>query len=547
MAGIVSAFTVFTLFAARLLDALALPADLLRNIALALLFVMAAALLVPRFAEWLERPLAPLTRHRAGGGGFLLGASLGLVFVPCAGPVLAAVTAIAASNDVGLRALALTFAYAVGAAIPMLLVIVGGRSAAARLRCVRAARAVRLRRARGLAALGIALHVDERFQTALPGYTDALGGRLEKSARAERQLETLRGGGLEVAHAATNGLEDYGVAPALRPGGRWFNTRPLTLRSLRGRVVLVDFWTYSCINCLRTLPHVKAWDAAYRSRGLTIIGVHTPEFAFERDAGNVEAAVKRLGIGYPVVQDNGFGTWTAYANRYWPAKYLIDRAGHVRFVHFGEGSYGKTEALIRRLLGVGAGRADRVPDTTPVELRTPESYLGYERLARYEGSTLIPDRTAAYHLPSSLSQNALAYGGRWLVEAERIVAGPGREAPPPLLRAQRVPRSRRARSSRRPRQRPQDADGRGRLLQALHPPERLARRRHDGAEGHPRRLGLRVHVRLEVQGWPPRAASSPPSCSRSRRKRVSSAASASPEGRSSSASAESTRRSSSST
>jgi cytochrome c biogenesis protein CcdA/thiol-disulfide isomerase/thioredoxin len=424
--GLVLSFTVFTLFAARLLDALSLPADFLRNLALALLFLLAATLLFPPLGALLERPFAALTRYRAGGGGFLLGASLGLVFVPCAGPVLAAVTAVAASNDVGLRALALTLAYAVGAALPMLLVIVGGRSAASRLR----AHAPRVRIASGilvaLAAVGIALHYDERFQTALPGYTDALGGRVEKSGGAERELGKLRGGGgvVEAAHAATGGgLEDYGRAPELHPGGRWFNSKPLTLASLRGRVVLVDFWTYSCINCLRTLPHLRAWDAAYRSRGLTIVGVHTPEFAFEHDAGNVEAAVKRLKIRYPVVQDNDFATWNAYANRYWPAKYLIDRAGHVRFVHFGEGSYGETEGLIRRLLGIGGGRADRAPDTTPGGVRTPESYLGYERIARYAGSTIGPDRLQTYSFPKRLSQNSLAYGGEWRVQGERIVAG----------------------------------------------------------------------------------------------------------------------------
>ena len=500
VAGLILSFTAFTLFAARLLDALSLPADVLRNVALALLFVMAATLLVPRFAELLERPFAPLTRRRAGGGGFLLGASLGLVFVPCAGPVLAAVTAVAASNDVGLRALALTLAYAVGAAIPMLLVIAGGRSAATRLRAYAPRVRVVSGIAVGLAALGIALHLDERFQTALPGYTDALGGRVEKSASAERRLATLRGGGgvVEAAHAATDGLEDYGRAPELHPGGRWFNTKPLTLASLRGRVVLVDFWTYSCINCLRTLPHLRAWDAAYRSRGLTIVGVHTPEFAFEHDAGNVEAAVKRLKLRYPVVQDNDFATWNAYANRYWPAKYLIDRAGHVRFVHFGEGSYGETEGLIRRLLGIGAGRADRAPDTTPGGLRTPESYLGYERIARYEGSTIGARPDAELPAPEApLAERArlrrpLARRGR---AGDRRA---GRAPAPPLLRAGRLPRPRRARPRRRPRRRPPDADRSRRLVPALHAAGRPPRRRGAGAAPDARRRGLRLHVRVGV-------------------------------------------------
>jgi cytochrome c biogenesis protein CcdA/thiol-disulfide isomerase/thioredoxin len=425
IAGLVFSFTVFTLFAAWILDRLGLPKDLLRNLAIALLFVVAATLVVPRLGEVLERPFAPLTRHRAGGGGFLLGVSLGLVFVPCAGPVLAAVTVVAANNDVGIRALSLTFAYAAGAAVPMLLIALGGQRLAGRLR----AQAPRLRVACGLViglvALGIALHADERFQTALPGYTEALQG-IEESQRADRELVKVRGGEARAAvHTLRDGLPDYGGAPELHATGRWFNSAPLTIAGLRGKVVLVDFWTYSCINCLRTLPHLKAWDAAYRSKGLVIVGVHTPEFAFEHEASNVKAAVKRLGIEYPVVQDNRFRTWNAYANQYWPAEYLIDRDGQIRNVHIGEGEYGKTEALIRRLLDAGRARARAVADLTPRELTTPETYLGYERMARYWGSRVRSDELAAYRLPDLIPQNGFALGGSWRVEGERAVAGQG--------------------------------------------------------------------------------------------------------------------------
>jgi len=190
--------------------------------------------------------------------------------------------------------------------------------------------------------------------------------------------------------------------------------------------VLVDFWTYSCINCLRTLPHVEAWDRLYRKDGLVIVGVHTPEFAFEHVPSNVRAAVKRLGIHYPVALDNEYGTWTAYQNEYWPAKYLIDRTGHVRYAHFGEGEYGATERNIRLLLGEhpGAPASARLRDTTPTGVLTPESYLGYERLGRYVGSKLHPEAMARYELPKALGQHDLAYGGSWRVEAQRIVAGP---------------------------------------------------------------------------------------------------------------------------
>jgi cytochrome c biogenesis protein CcdA/thiol-disulfide isomerase/thioredoxin len=424
VAGLIASFVVFTLFASWLLGKLGLPQDFLRNLAIALLFLVAATLLVPQLGALLERPFASLTRFRGSGGGFLLGVSLGLVFVPCAGPVLAAITVVAANNHVGWRALLLTTAYAVGAAVPMLLIALGGRGLAGHLR----AQGARLRIASGLVialvALGIAFNADARFQTALPGYTQALQKHIESSNTAERQLAKLRGG-KQVAQSESGVLQDYGRAPNFEADGDWFNSAPLSIGALRGKVVLVDFWTYSCINCLRTLPHLNAWYAAYHKDGFEIVGVHTPEFAFEHVSSNVGGAIKRLGVEYPVVQDNRYRTWAAYGNQYWPAEYLIDRTGVVRHIHFGEGSYGETEGAIRELLGVSSGGMTRVADSTPRDLTTPESYLGYRRLARYAGSQIVRDRPAAYRLPKALPQNELAYGGTWTVGAERIVAGPG--------------------------------------------------------------------------------------------------------------------------
>ena len=179
-------------------------------------------------------------------------------------------------------------------------------------------------------------------------------------------------------------------APEIIAGGQWFNTKPLTLASLRGKVVLLDFWTYSCINCLRTLPHLESWYKAYHRYGLQIIGVHSPEFAFEHVASNVQAAIKRLGIAYPVVQDNNFATWNAYGNEYWPADYLIDQQGRIRAYSTGEGGYSEMEQNIAELLGVSNVTAPSVPDLTPVGDQTPESYLGYTRLdpTRYVGAQL---------------------------------------------------------------------------------------------------------------------------------------------------------------
>jgi cytochrome c biogenesis protein CcdA/thiol-disulfide isomerase/thioredoxin len=429
VAGLVVSFTVFTLFASWLLSQLGLPQDFLRNLAIVLLFVTAATLLVPRAALLIERPLAFFSRLRPTnvGGGFLLGATLGLVFVPCAGPVLATVTVVAAKNEVGVRAILLTLAYALGAAVPMLAIAFGGREAAVSLR--RHAQPVRLASGAliGLVALGLVFHLDDHLAQLTPGYTSFIQNKVEDNSTAKRELAKVRGGGAALAAVKNpkSSLPDFGVAPPLHPDGAWINSGPLTLSQLRGKVVLVDFWTYSCINCLRTLPHLKAWYAAYHSKGLEIIGVHTPEFAFEHVTSNVRAAVKRLGITYPVVQDNSYKTWDNYANQYWPAEYLIDRTGHVRHTHFGEGEYNVTEQLIRKLLDDRGATARQVPDLTPTELVTPETYLGSERIQNYIGSTLRPGRPAIYLPAATLPQDDLTYGGTWTIGPQEVMAGPG--------------------------------------------------------------------------------------------------------------------------
>ncbi len=399
-----------------------------------MLLVLAVTLVVPQIGQLLERPLYFLTRRRPGGArnGFVLGASLGLVFVPCAGPVLAAVTAISASGHVGLRSILVTLAYALGAGIPMLALAIAGQRAAKATSAVRA-HAETTRRIAGIVlgatAIAIALGVDQRFTTALPGYTSALQNKIERSSVARKELRDLSGAGQALA-ATGAGDGTTPRAPEFQGIVEWVNTpgnRPLTLRRLRGKVVLVDFWTYSCINCIRTLPHLKAWDAAYRRYGLVIVGVHTPEFAFERVPSNVRSAVKKFGIRYPVALDNGYRTWNAYQNEYWPAEYLIDRAGVVRRTHFGEGEYGETEATIRRLLGEKVRtRASVVADATPTVEVTPESYLGYARIARYAGTKLAVDREATYRFPARrLGPDELSYAGRWDVRGQRIVAGEG--------------------------------------------------------------------------------------------------------------------------
>jgi cytochrome c biogenesis protein CcdA/thiol-disulfide isomerase/thioredoxin len=324
VAGLVASFTAFTLAASSLLSALHLAQDTLNRIAIALLLVLAATLVVPQLGLWLERPFAFLSRRRGGdlGGGFLLGVTLGLVFVPCAGPVLGAVTSAAGSHRVGVHIVFVTLAYALGAAIPMLLVARGGR----RITSLFRAQQQRIRIGMGvLMAVGaVAIYKgwETSLQTRFGDYTTQVQSWIEGNGYAKRQLAKLRGAGgtpLAAAKPAGAALPDFGAAPDFLGISDWLNSRPLSVTDLRGKVVLVDFWTYSCINCLRTLPHLRAWYAAYHKYGLEIVGVHTPEFAFEHVLANVRKATRELSVTWPVALDNNYATWNAYSNQYWPA------------------------------------------------------------------------------------------------------------------------------------------------------------------------------------------------------------------------------------
>ncbi|MDX6644314.1 MAG: hypothetical protein QOK40_41 [Miltoncostaeaceae bacterium] len=440
--GLVGSFALFTLALTRALRAAGVSPDAQRIGAVAVLGLFGLGMLVPRADARLSRAFAPLVRlgHRIprGGsgvaGGLALGVALGLIWTPCAGPVLASVTAIVATGRTDGETAAVLIAYSLGAAVPLLAVAWGGRGLVRRL----APRSERIRQAMGVlmvaTAVVVAAGLDTRLTVSLiedvPGYTSVLQG-LERSSRGDLARLGGRDASRPSIAADLSDLPDAGPAPALRGISRWFNTdgRTPSLAGLRGRVVLLDFWTYSCVNCLRTLPHLKALDAAYRSRGLTIVGVHTPEFAFEADPGNVGDAVRDLGIRYPVALDPDYATWDAYDNQAWPAEYLIDRRGHLRHLKLGEGDYEGTERLVRVLLGLaptGGGAEAGIPDQTPRAAgQTPESYLGLARLARFaQDDQLRPGRAFAYRAPAALAPDQLAYDGTWTVGAERITAGP---------------------------------------------------------------------------------------------------------------------------
>jgi cytochrome c biogenesis protein CcdA/thiol-disulfide isomerase/thioredoxin len=428
--GLAVTFTLTVAVLAKVVSGVGLGDSVLRDVAIAVLVVFGVALAVPALSARIEAPLSRVARFgpKDGGDGFAsglaVGAAMGFVYTPCAGPILAAVISVGATTGTTLRTVLVAVAYAIGSAVVLLVLMAGGRRLLPRTATVqRALGAVLV-----LTAVAMVARLDVRAEKAIAEHAPNanLAAGLEDSTAVNRRLNRIRPKSkFSERRGPRSTLPVLGTAPDFTGTQRWFNSRPLSLAALRGRVVLIDFWTYTCINCIRTLPYLKAWDARYRKAGLTIVGVHSPEFSFEKDAGNVQRAVEQFGIRYPVVQDNDLATWSAWGNQYWPAEYLIDARGRVRHVHFGEGEYDRSEAAIRSLLAerdgsVGGTARPHDPYTISAEA-TPETYLGSARAERW-----LPgkprDGTHAYATPASLPLSHFAYGGTWRVTPEDATA-----------------------------------------------------------------------------------------------------------------------------
>ena len=433
--GLVVAFSVFTLLGSLLLALLNLPQDFLRWAGIVVLVLIGIGLIVPAFQHILEKPFSWIPQKNVGTdrGGFVLGLALGAVYVPCAGPVLAAITVAGSTGRIGVETIVLTITFAIGAALPLLVFALAGRRVAERVKTFRK-RQKGIRLTGGILmialAIGLVFNVPQLLQRLVPDYTSALQERFSNSEQIAEQLDL---GGLENDQnkdldKCTNGateLESCGTAPDITGIQEWFNTennQPIDLADLKGQVVLIDFWAYSCINCQRSLPHVTAWDQAYRDAGLTVIGIHSPEYAFEKVPANVKAGAESFGITYPVALDNNLSTWTNYRNRYWPAHYLIDADGVVRHVKFGEGGYANTEKLIRELLkdanpDVALPAATDVTDDTPESgSTTPESYLSLGKVVNFGGDEDYASGTNTYAYPKKLAADSFALKGDWALD-----------------------------------------------------------------------------------------------------------------------------------
>ena len=439
IAGLVLSFSIVTLVGSALLSLLHLPQDTIRWVALVALVAIGLGLIFPQFEALLEKPFSRLPQKQfgSGNGGFGLGLALGVLYVPCAGPVLAAIVVAGATGTIGADIIALTLAFAVGAALPLLFFALAGRRVAERVAAFRR-RQREIRLLAGvvtiLLAVALVFNLPAVLQRAIPDYTAAL----QEQVGGEEQLrEQLNLGGLVNEQNAelsncTNGapeLESCGTAPDIRGITTWLNTpggAPVDLKSLRGKVVLIDFWAYSCINCQRATPHLVDWYDAYRDRGFEVIGVHTPEYAFEKEEANVVSGAKDLGITYPIAMDNAFSTWTNYRNRYWPAHYLIDKQGVVRHIKFGEGDYATTERLIRQLLTDGdeaaLPAATERSDSTPTAPTTPETYFSVGKVVNYGGTGVYDEGTHTFDFPAQLAEDRFALRGPWALDYQGITA-----------------------------------------------------------------------------------------------------------------------------
>lgn len=437
--GLVLSFTIFTLLGSLLINALNLPESTLKIAGLVVLVAVGLGLIFPWVERLLEKPFArlPIRQHKGDRGAFVLGLSLGLLYVPCAGPVLAAITVASATGQIGPDTVALTIAFSIGASAPLLLFALAGRRVSERVKAFRTrARGVRMAGGIVMIILAIALVYDipQAVQRALPNYTDSLQRKVEDNPAFRPELAKLNDGGnteLSKCESGAKKLNDCGPAQPFE-ANEWFNTPgndAIDIDSLKGEVVLIDFWTYSCVNCQRSIPHVVAWDKNYRDAGLNVIGVHTPEFAFEQDVSNVKDAAEKLDITYPVAIDNDYATWTNYRNRYWPAAFLIDAQGTVRYIHLGEGNYGNTETHIRELLsaarpGQPLPKPTDVPESKLTKDRTPETYLNHTRLGpQFASGEIVPDKPTRYEFPKQQQRDTVALSGTWTVGPEHLTAG----------------------------------------------------------------------------------------------------------------------------
>ncbi|HEX7042289.1 MAG TPA: cytochrome c biogenesis protein DipZ [Patescibacteria group bacterium] len=447
--GVMISFAFFTLFISTLVRLFHIDPNILRNIAVFVIAVLGISMIFPQFSSILEILISRLssilgqntqmqnTQRQDFGTGLVTGLSLGIVWSPCAGPILASIAALSATGQVTIYVVLVTFFYVLGVGIPLFIFSFAGQTLFNKTRFL-SSQLGRIQQVFGvlmiLLALAIYTHYDTYLQAqllnAFPGFSNSLNS-FESNPQVKKQLDILKGNmPTSTPVSNTSGLfNEDSPAPDFVGITKWLNTdKPLSISDLKGKVVLVDFWTYTCINCIRTLPHVTSWYDKYKDQGFVVIGVHTPEFEFEHETSNVENAIKMYNIHYPVAQDNNYSTWNNYSNQYWPAEYLIDKDGNIRRTHFGEGEYDQMEMTIQALLKEAGKKVnttlDNMPDTTPNTNISPETYVGANRMEFYfpTGTTGVTNKNFDLGNPTV---NSFSLGGNWNIQDEDAVSGSG--------------------------------------------------------------------------------------------------------------------------
>lgn len=442
--GFIASFTAAALLLSAIISRFNLSANLLRDIAIIGLGIFGLLMVWPKPFELLTIKMSG-TINQAGQlgkgsgnvGGFILGLVLGIIWTPCAGPILGSILTLVATSGSTAKSVLLIISYALGAGIPMLIIAFGSQWVTTKVKSV-AQYSVRLQQIFGvlilLFAAAMYFQYDIKIETAL---TQAF-------PQSTLEMQLVQNGnpimGLKDSHNDNNNststqpaaplnvepLQNYGKAPEFTGIDHWLNSDPLTIAGLKGKVVLVDFWTYSCINCIRTLPFVTKWYDTYKDQGLVVVGIHTPEFEFEKDTGNVADAIKRFNINYPVAQDNEYATWNAFNNEYWPAEYLIDQKGNIVYEHFGEGQYDHTENAIRELLNMNTAVApENGQDLSGIQ--SPEMYFETTRLQYLTPDQHPSTNPQTYSLTQNLGLNNFALNGSWQFTADHatLTKGPG--------------------------------------------------------------------------------------------------------------------------
>lgn len=443
--GIMVSFALFTLTISYIVKIIPFDPNILRLFAVVVIGFLGLTLIIPRLNHmlegWVSRlsgRFAPTSAGSKDGfwGGVVAGVALGLVWTPCAGPILATIATLAATRQVNAQLLLVTITYVVGVGIPLFVFSVLGRRIFTKSRAL-SSHLQQVQQIFGIimivTALAIYTNYDKVVQAellnAFPSYSTFLN-QLEGSTSVQKQLDAIKGNEngtqqnqehVDMPFPSANKLPMLGRAPEFVGITNWLNLpdgkEKLTLSDMKGKVVLVDFWTYTCINCIRTLPYVTSWYDKYKDQGFVVVGVHTPEFEFEKKTNNVLSAIDQYNIHYPVAQDNDYHTWNAYNNRYWPAEYLIDRNGVIRRTHFGEGEYDQTEMAIKDLLKEAGETVDtstvNVQDQTPSGPQTPETYLGLKRLERFGSDQQPVQGVSNYTITTDLPQNYVGFEGTW--------------------------------------------------------------------------------------------------------------------------------------